>query len=122
VVEILKDEKTEFGNFKNSECGLVAVQTSVGVFPEISVDRPQGGMYLLNKTPSGNFSPSPFVQGSRAELVKTMVSVRKNFSHVPIVVAAWEKFLTEAPQDDNANAYMDTHPLDVPFQNELFSG
>lgn len=126
MVEILKDEVNHLGVFKNSKCGFVAVPTAVGTFPAVSVERPLGGMYLINEMPDcDEMRPAPFVPGSRDALDKTFKWVKNYYGKgFPEIVAAWETFSTiTAPQTDDACEYVATNPhlFDIPFQKELFS-
>ena len=83
------------------------------------------GMYILTSLPDGTrqFIPQPFVEKSRAMLVKIVSKMETQFGRIPGVTKEWEDWRDNiAPQSDCASEYCQLLPLDIPFADELFSG
>lgn len=87
-----------------------------------SAARPSGGYYVLQKFPSGVISPQPFVEGSHADLLKTVHQVKKTFSSNKDVIRQWELFQNSCPDDDDCVKWVEKFPLDIPFREDLFCG
>ena len=76
---------------------------------------------ILTSFPDGELNPQPFIQGSREKFEKTAESVKAKFGVVyPRIIDDWDKFLNEAPKNDDVWDYISENPLYVPFRRELF--
>lgn len=83
------------------------------------------GMYLLKAVPDGTrtFQPQPFVKGSRQQLDKLAAKMIKDYKNVYGVQNEWEYWRDHvAPKSDDADEHCRDVPLNIPFQQELFSG
>ena len=85
---------------------------------------PRGGFHVLVRIPDKHILPMPFVAGSRKDLDDTLRVVKSSFTTAQqYVVDQWKDWCTNAaPADDCVVAYIDKHPLRVPFLNDLFLG
>jgi hypothetical protein len=104
-------------------CGLEPFEVDIKTFPE--ADPKTGapaGFSVLKSVPTGILEPAQFVQGSKAMLDAVYLSIVRHFKITkPLVVQDWKDWIdNEAPKSDDSGEYCATHPLQIPFENELF--
>ena len=101
------------------ESGLIPVNVDVVTYP---IEDAEGGNGLscLASLPCGPLKPDKFVKDSHVVLKEIVRSITKHFKSKPEVVAEWKEWEANAPKTDDAGEYCSTHPLVIPFANELF--
>jgi len=110
---ILIQEKTA----GNPADGLTISDCEVRTYPEADAGHPAGFSMLTSlPTVDDTFVPDAFMSGSRKVLDNVVKKVKTFFRNSPDVVEAWEEFAANAPEDDNAQAYCEQHPLDIPLK------
>lgn len=115
-IEIVEDPKCE-----RSICGLIPQRCEVDTRPLPN----EAPLNVVMSFPFGDFSPSPFIQGSRAlteTLCKKMIAQFEE--QKPNVAEEWQEFLDiTSPQSDDAQEYVEAHPesMRVPFCDIIFN-
>jgi hypothetical protein len=86
-------------------------------YPLADEQYPAGFSMLTSLPPSNRkFEPDSFTMGSRALLNSVVSKCKSQFRNSPDIVQQWEAFSLIAPADDNAQAYCDLNPLDIPLK------
>jgi hypothetical protein len=94
------DEVYEMVNIQN---GYTMHKTSVITQPH-NADGTLGGMFTLKSFPTTtSMVPDAFVEGSRADLMKTHKEVHNAFRNSPSTLSDWDMFLSNAPSNDDVS-------------------
>ena len=104
---------------------LEPFEVTVHSHPLPSEERPSGGLYVLQRLPSKPIRPAPFIIGSSKYLSEVMAKVKSQYGlNNPHIVEQWEEWCSQAPDTDDVQEYINSHPLQyrVPFHDLLFGG
>jgi hypothetical protein len=116
-VRIVKDRK--------APCGMTFDNlTDIENYPPAQEGVPKG-MYVLQKFPTGEIPPEPFVPGSRALLESVCNSFCESYNTDlgNVYANEWINFKDNiAPQSDDAEEWVKDHPLHIPFHDTLVHG
>lgn len=77
---------------------------------------------MLERFPTVEIEPAPFVQGSKQELDAVYSKVQQQYGNCNEVISSWDKWMAEkAPFSDDVLEYVVDHPMHVPFKDILFN-
>ena len=135
-----QDVVNEIVEDANFDLGYVRQTCQVEWFPKQTAEAP-AGMFVLQRFPTGELLPEPFVEGSRATLEHVTKRVISHFSPITksnnqpvqplvgssirrygdLIVAEWTNFTDNiAPVSDDAAEYCRENPFHVPLLDVLF--
>ena len=111
------DNAIEIEVEEDMDIGFVPVQLHVKTYPL----RDEPAVHNLAYVPEGKIQPDAFVENSREILDKVVEHIDEKYRHVlPTIVEEWKIFAAKAPATNDAEEYCATHPMYIPFGEQLF--
>lgn len=77
---------------------------------------------ILERLPdeTDHFYPEGFVEGSAAQLQRVYNKLQVQYIKRLDIIDHWERFVESAPEDDEAETWLQRNPLHIPFHEALF--